>query len=514
MEQSSAKSLAERILAQEADGASSAEEWLDAVGRTHDKLVRVLSPVLGDAGAHALVARSIHKTKPPFPAVAAVVTSGSPHAVREQLCTCLRQQDTAGVRAICTAALACFFRLLSTFIGGLARVMESISREIEAFGASMVVVDSFRAVARTAGAEPDEMALQRFVQLLALTLTSHEATTFLVGEYQEQEAHSNPVFTLADGIVWLYQSVARNSMVRRMQVMKMRGQAQIPGLHTLKMTDAGVRVFPRLAKPEEPIARQADAMVRLSTGVSGLDEMLGGGIPAGYSMLVAGPSGSGKTMLGTQFLLEGVAAGEPGLIVVFEKRPEQYLHASPHAMEIERLTAEGKVRLIYIRPLDLSVDETLVQIQEQARAMGARRLVIDSLSGFELALAPSFREDFRESLYRMIGAITNLGVTVLMTVEVGEPFNDLRITSHGISFLSDGIIWQRYAEMDGSLQKILAVVKLRGSPHSKELRTYEITEDGIVIGASLKNYRGIITGAPMLAITAKKRKSPRKKPSR
>src|SRR6185436_13947960 len=142
---------------------------------------------------------------------------------------------------------------------------------------------------------------------LGMRLTQWQATTFLVGEFHLTETQDHPVFTVADGLVWLHQSLDRNSMVRKMQIMKMRGQAPIPGLHTFRITDSGVQVFPRLilAPQTPPVGGEAKTTrrpPRLSLGVPGLDEMLGGGIPAGQSVLVAGPSGSGKTVLATQFI--------------------------------------------------------------------------------------------------------------------------------------------------------------------------------------------------------------------
>ena len=152
---------------------------------------------------------------------------------------------------------------------------------------------------------------------------------------------------------------------------------------------------------------------------------------------------------------------------------------------------EKKLEVIYLRPLDLSIDETLLELQNAVKRLGAKRAVIDSLSGLELALAPTFREDFRESLYRMMGALTGLGVTVMATVELADSYTDLRFSPQGIAFLTDAIIIQRYVEIDGQLRRALAVVKVRSSQHSKELREYEISSDGgIVVGKALKGYRG------------------------
>lgn len=129
-------------------------------------------------------------------------------------------------------------------------------------------------------------------------------------------------------------------------------------------------------------------------------------------------------------------------------------------------------------------------------AHGVKRIVIDSLSGLELALAPAFREDFRETLHRMSAMLTAMGVTLLLTVEMVDSYIDLRFSPHGTAFLTDGIILMRYIELEGQLQRLLAVVKLRGSQHSKELRRYEITDEGLVLGTGLQGYEGLMTGTP------------------
>jgi circadian clock protein KaiC len=371
---------------------------------------------------------------------------------------------------------------------------------------------SFTVAGAAERANNDDLDLQHFVQQLAVRLTGWEATTFLVGEYQATEAEHNPVFTVADGLFWLYQSIDRNSMVRKMQVMKMRGQAPIPGLHTFRITGDGIQVFPRVivGPPERsrPAVAGGDASPRqrLSVGVKGLDEMLGGGIPAGYSVLVAGPSGSGKTILATEFIMDGARQDEPGIIAVFEKRPSEYSQRGPSGRAFERMIRDRKVGIIHTRPLDLSIDETLHDIVEAIGRFNARRLVIDSLSGFELALAPTFREEFRESLYRMVAVLTGMGITLMMTAELQDSYVDLRFSPHGTAFLTDAIIMQRYVELNGQLKRMMAVVKVRGSAHSKDLRAFEISEEGIVVGETLGRYEGLLTGNPVvIAGTASKR---------
>ena len=387
--------------------------------------------------------------------------------------------------------------------GGLSQILKRIVQEVEGTSPRIVVVDSFRTAVRTAERElGGPLEMQHFVQQLGIHLTGWEATTFLVGEYLTTESAENPIFTVADGLLWLSQSVDRNSIVRKMQVVKSRGQASIPGLHTFRITGDGIQVFPRvivgLREKSKP-ASSGDGRrprERLSTGVERLDEMLGGGIPAGYSVLVAGPSGSGKTVLATEFLSEGARQGEAGIIAVFEKRPREYSQIGARGRILDQLVADQQIAILHSRPLDLSIDEILYELSETALRLRARRLVIDSLSGFELALAPTFREDFRESLYRMVAVLTEMGVTVMMTAELEDSYIDLRFSPHGTAFLTDAIIMQRYIELQSQLKRIIAVVKVRGSAHSKELRAFEIVDDGIVVGEALGGYEGLLTGQP------------------
>ena len=380
----------------------------------------------------------------------------------------------------------------------LGEVLQRIVGEIERAKPGIVVVDSFRTIGGQHGSSERGATfdLDQFVQRLALHLTSWEVTSFLLGEYGEEEQR-NPVFTVADGILWLSQATDRNSVVRKLQVVKTRGRAPMPGLHTFRITDAGLQIFPRI--PEQTRARQAQQRTRLSTGVPGMDEMIGGGIIAGDAVMLTGPAGSGKSTVATQFVAEGLRRGETAVIAVFEEYPEDYLaRADVRNPDIGEMIRAGKLELIYLRPLDLSVDEALAAILEAVQRLSATRMVIDSLSGFEVALAPTFREDFRESLYRLVGTLTATGVTVFMTAEVSEAFPDARFTSEKVSFITDEIIIQRYVEIEGELRRVMAVIKVRGSDHSHEFRTYEVTANGVVVGGPLTEYDGIITGVPSL----------------
>jgi circadian clock protein KaiC len=374
--------------------------------------------------------------------------------------------------------------------GDLAKVLKRISTEVEKREPGLIFVDSFRSVViASEAADTSFMNLQLFVQQLGTLLTGWQATTFLLGEYFAENEPS-PVFTIADGLIWLRQSVQRNSVVRKMEITKMRGQATQPGLHTFRIVPAGIDVF---AVPPAPRAdtQPPDVRVRIKTGVEGLDAMMGGGLPRGYSLLVAGPSGAGKSIVAAAFLIEGARAGETGVIAAFEQRPNR-----SRGPQIAQLVDSGQLGVVDTSDPGISVDEIAMLLVAEVRRLKATRVVIDSLSGFELALAPTFREDFREALARLVTALAATGATVLMTSELEDRYDELSFSPYGTAFLTDAIIVQRYIEVDSRLQRVMGVVKVRASAHSTDLRLYSIDESGLRLGTTLADHEGLLGGRP------------------
>jgi circadian clock protein KaiC len=380
----------------------------------------------------------------------------------------------------------------------LTLVLKEIMAQVSRANPSVVIIDSFRSLARRTIGEAGVVEVQSFVHHLSQFLANSEVTTFLVGEYVPDDIRDNPLFTMVDSILWLSQVTERNSVVRKLQVLKLRGQAAVPGLHTIRITDDGLEAYSRTlgldaAKP------RPERRSRLSMGIPDLDKMLDGGILEGDSVLVAGPSGTGKSALATQFIGEGLRRGEAGVMAIFEERPDGYLNrADSFGLDLQSAQEAGALEVLYLRPLDLSVDETMLAILDAIKRVGAKRVVIDSLVGFEMALAPGFRADFRESLYRMIGALTGAGITILSTVEVDNDFTSLTFSHYAVSFLTDDIIRLRYVEIDGQLRKTIVVIKMRGGNHSKDIREYVINERGVaVIAPRNTDYSQLSTGLPI-----------------
>jgi len=383
----------------------------------------------------------------------------------------------------------------SALEGDMDQLRRRIVAEVETHSPALLFVDSFRCIA-LAGRGQGTAELQQFLQQLGVRMTTWQTTTFLLGEFSE--ATADPVFAMADGLIWLRQSVQRNSMVRKMEITKMRGQPILPGLHTFRINATGLTLFPpTIVRPAVVVPADAagttleTSLSRIRMGVPRLDEMLGGGLPRGYSLLVAGPSGSGKTILAAAFLAEGARAGETGVIAAFEQHPAQSRDRT-----LAKLIERGQVGLVDSRAPDLSIDEVMHLLALEIRRLEATRVVIDSLSGFELAVAPTFRHDFRESLARMVSSLAGMGVSALMTSELEDRYTDLRFSPYGTAFMTDAIIVQRYIEVESRLLRVMAVVKVRASAHSNELRLFSIDDRGIHIGDRVLDQEGLLGGRP------------------
>ncbi|MDB5729159.1 MAG: protein kinase, partial [Noviherbaspirillum sp.] len=381
-------------------------------------------------------------------------------------------------------------------IGDFNGVLERIAKEVESFGPSLVFVDSFRSVVQTAkNGNEGTSDLQHFVQELGTRMASWQATTFLIGEYIDLEVEANPIMTVADGLLTLSQNVTQNSVIRKIRVVKMRGQNHMAGFHTFRIADDGLRIYPRLLPPlaadRHPGTPVDQNPRRISLGVPQLDALLNGGLPQGHSVLVVGPTGSGKTILATSFLAEGGIQGEKGVVASFEKGASRLRNA-----KLAELVQSGQVAIVESRAMDLSVEEILDDLLRVIDRMQARRVVIDSLSEMTLYLAPECREHFRETVFRILTGLAKAGVSVVVTLGLEDRFTEMRFSKSEISFLTDAVIAMRYVEIESQLKKLIAVVKVRGSPHSHDLRQYEITDKGIEIGERLPYYDGLLSGHP------------------
>jgi circadian clock protein KaiC len=292
----------------------------------------------------------------------------------------------------------------------LAELVERVEREEP----EVVVVDSFKAIH-----DLIEFPRQRsFVYDLAVTMASWGATTLLLGEYTEAETLTLPEFAVADGILRLGAARQELTLTREIEVRKLRGSDFTTGVHFFDISPGGIDFFPRVRGPASvsPTAAPTD---RVATGAAGIDALLRGGVPRASSTLVIGGTGTGKTVLGLMFLVEGARRGEPGVLLALEETPDQIRSTGRgFGWDLEALEDQGLLRILYSSPVELLTDRFLHEARQVVEAVGARRLVLDSLTS--LALGALSERRFKELVYALTKHLRAGGVTSLMSMEVAE----------------------------------------------------------------------------------------------
>jgi len=240
---------------------------------------------------------------------------------------------------------------------------------------------------------------------------------------------------------------------------------------------------------------------RIRTGIPDLDEMLRGGFMEGDAVMLAGSAGTGKTTLALQYLVNGVRDFEQkGLYVSFEQLPEQiYRDANSFGWDLRAMENTNRLRVICTSPNLLLEDGGEHLLDTPIREIKPHRIVIDSLSHLGMYVSAS---ELRRETYRLIMYLKTRGLSSLLTWEASQavgvppPVSDI-----GVSFLVDCMILLRFVEIDSSMRKALAVLKMRGSDHDKRLREFSVTPAGIKLAEPFIGYEGILTGSTRKTVT-------------
>lgn len=239
-------------------------------------------------------------------------------------------------------------------------------------------------------------------------------------------------------------------------------------------------------------------MDRVKTGVNGLDEMLGGGFLRETANLVEGAPGTGKTTLGMQFIYNGIVQNdEPGLIITFEEFPRQYYYdAAAFGWDFRSLEKQGLLKIVMTSPEISHLDISSVNgmIENYIDQMGARRVVIDSISHFARLTQDPIK--LRDLEFIFINALKREGLTSILTLESPVLLGESATEESSIGFVVDSYIILRYVEIESAIRKALLVLKMRGSDHAKDIRQYDITETGFEVQARFEGQEGILSGSP------------------
>jgi circadian clock protein KaiC len=360
---------------------------------------------------------------------------------------------------------------------GIGALLPCLEEAIGRLAPAIIVIDSFKALHDLS---PSVSEVRRVFYELTGMLTAYETTVFLIGEYTDEDARRLPEFAVADGILQFLRNPLSNRDERFLRVLKLRGSGYLEGLHAFRITGSGLEIFPRLVSPEIP-EKYTIVEERVTTGIDGLDRLMGGGLWRGSTTVLAGPTGAGKTTAGLQFVLEGVRRGEPCLYANFQENPMQLARGlRGMGVDVEDVRRRG-LYFMYASPVELQVDSVIVSLFRQIQTAGTRRVVIDSLG--DLVSAASDAHRLHDFLYALAQQFTVKGVTSILISEasgnlVPDAGADHLDLGGRFAFMADNLVLLSRS-VASETRRSLTVIKQRASVHDLASHEVEISEKGL-----------------------------------
>jgi circadian clock protein KaiC len=381
--------------------------------------------------------------------------------------------------------------------GGLDALVGLIRGAIQKQQATLLVVDGL------VSAQESAQTVREFKQFIheIQTLTDLTACTVILLTNAERASGFFPEHTMVDGVLHLTDELSELRPLRHIRVLKLRGSAPVRGLHSVRITDHGCEVRPRIETlfPQGRITGERTALgPKLGFGLTELDRMLRGGVRPGSVTMLLGPSGAGKTLLGMQFLSEGLKRGERGLYFGFYEHPGSILAKCQRVGigGIKEGMDKGHVAVVWHRPVEGVIDELGESLIKTVVEIGANRVLIDGMEGFERAA------DFSERMSHVYSALAQelerLGVTTIYTTETRELFGTrIEVPIHGLSAATQNIILLRHIEHRATMLRVMAILKVRDDDYDGRMREFQITDDGLVLLDTFAGESRVVSGGGM-----------------
>jgi circadian clock protein KaiC len=369
-------------------------------------------------------------------------------------------------------------------------IRAEIVKAVERVKPTRVVFDPFSDVRHLAR---DVLRYRRYVLYLREFFTRQQCTVLLMQEMTRGMAGDSQAEALVHGYVAMHQdSPEYGGQRRRLRVHKMRGIAFRGGYHDFCIETGGIEVYPRLIASEYSGNAPEETV---PSGVAALDLLLGGGVERGSSLLIMGTAGVGKSTLATQYAETLTARGEHAAIFIFDETTRTF-RARSHklGLDLEPSLAAGTLLLRQIDSAEVSPGQFSHMVMRAVDDHGARLVVIDSISGY-LGAMPEERFLFTH-LHELLTSLAHRNVVTILTLAQHGLLGERVESPADISYLADSVVLIRYFEAFGSIRRAISVVKKRTGPHEPYVREMTIAEDGVRIGAPLRQFNGVLSGRP------------------
>lgn len=371
----------------------------------------------------------------------------------------------------------------------LQQTMDAVLASVERSGATLVVMDSLsemRLLAR------DPLRFRRQVLSLKQYFAARQCTVLLLDDKTAPEGDLQ-LQSLAHGVIAL-EHLAQDygAERRRLQVIKLRGLRFRGGYHDFRIRSGGLAVFPRLRVDQRGVLGDTTTVL---SGSPELDELLGGGLHAGTSLLITGPAGTGKSVLSSQYASAAVKRGERVRFFLFDERLTTFrCRGDALGLEISSLLEGEGFTLQQVEPTEFSPGEFSHQVVSAVENDGVSLVVIDSLNGY-LQSMPQERL-LPIQVHELLSYLAAKGVTCIMTLVQRGIFGSPVDEAAEISYLADTVVLLRYFEERGLVRQAISVVKKRSGEHERTIREARVQKGGLHVGAPLRDFQGVLTGVP------------------
>ena len=364
-------------------------------------------------------------------------------------------------------------------------ITRSINRRVSELEPDRIFVDPithFRYISR------DQYQFRKNVLSFLRLLKDVEGILMFTSESTENTPDDDLKF-MSDGVITMDYS----DEGRTLEVEKFRGSEFRGGRHSVKIDDGGVSVYPILV-PRRHGSGFEDSL--LSSGLSSLDRILGGGVERGTVTMLTGPSGVGKTTLGSVFMKEAANRSHRSAIYMFEELTDTYFHRCENIdIPVNEMVEDGSLKVEEVEPLMTSPQEFAHEVRNDVEKRDTRVVMIDGVDGYRLSLLGG-EENVTQKLHALCRYLRRMGVTVFLVNEVNNVTGEFVVSENDISYLADNIVMLSYLEVDSEMMKSVGVLKKRASDFERKLREFRITGDGVEVGEPLDGMTGVLTGTP------------------
>ncbi|MDB5817621.1 MAG: Circadian clock protein KaiC [Rhizobacter sp.] len=385
---------------------------------------------------------------------------------------------------------------------GLKGLMNLLRREMRAKNVDLLVLDGMVMASEAAQSDRE---LKKFIHELQTSAVFHGCTVFLLTSGGPQRISAE--HTMVDGLIELEDTLFDVRAERSLQVRKFRGAGPMRGKHSMRITDAGIDLFPRIEAMYDAPPSATDGRPARPSGIPSLDALMStSGFPDSTATVVIGSTGTGKTTFGLHYV-SLATADEPAVFFTFCESPTFLREkAAAFGIDLRRMESDGALELACNAQSERSLDEVAHDLLARIERIGAKRLVIDGLAGFFEATT------FPQRMGRFFGCLCNelrrRGVTFVMTLETRDAIGSAVPTPHGVSSLADNLVFLRFTEHRGRIKRLLSLIKIRDAHFDASLREVTLDSNGMSIAGTFSAGGDVIPTAQPVDAEAPTRQQP------